>query len=249
MKRCPTCKRTYADDGFTFCLDDGALLSAPYDPQSEKPISTIRSSGPPPTAVLPDEPNPAGRSQGEEKATQGSDLPPTIASPGHAKPDFASQLDTSEPSKKKFKPLYIAIPVIILAVLFLWAALHFYQRSMAQCPKVTVSCSQYANSAYCYLENAGSAGNHEPDIGPAIASLRPMMALQAASAALPKGINKVTWSVSPGQIRHQELGGMGINTTGLSGQVITVKATFTGDSSFCSGTAATTFVVLPSTAP
>lgn len=32
MKRCPTCDRTYADDMTTFCLDDGALLSPPFDP-------------------------------------------------------------------------------------------------------------------------------------------------------------------------------------------------------------------------
>ncbi|HEY0407357.1 MAG TPA: hypothetical protein VGC89_16610 [Pyrinomonadaceae bacterium] len=31
MKRCPTCNRTYANDEFAFCLNDGTLLSAPYD--------------------------------------------------------------------------------------------------------------------------------------------------------------------------------------------------------------------------
>ena len=29
MKRCPQCHRTYAEESFSFCLDDGALLSAP----------------------------------------------------------------------------------------------------------------------------------------------------------------------------------------------------------------------------
>jgi hypothetical protein len=33
MKKCPRCKRTYADDSFTFCLEDGTLLSAPYEIQ------------------------------------------------------------------------------------------------------------------------------------------------------------------------------------------------------------------------
>lgn len=33
MKRCPTCQRTYANDDFSFCLADGTLLSAPYDPK------------------------------------------------------------------------------------------------------------------------------------------------------------------------------------------------------------------------
>lgn len=36
MKRCPTCKRTYSDDTFSFCLADGTLLSAPFD--SEKTL-------------------------------------------------------------------------------------------------------------------------------------------------------------------------------------------------------------------
>jgi hypothetical protein len=32
MKSCPTCQRTYSDDTQTYCLVDGAVLSAPYDP-------------------------------------------------------------------------------------------------------------------------------------------------------------------------------------------------------------------------
>ena len=78
MKRCPTCNRTYADDGFTFCLSDGALLSAPYDPTKEKPVSTLQSSGPPPTAVLPanDQRGDADRS----RETGAAKLQPTIAS-------------------------------------------------------------------------------------------------------------------------------------------------------------------------
>ena len=32
MKRCPQCLRTYWDETLSFCLEDGALLSAPYDP-------------------------------------------------------------------------------------------------------------------------------------------------------------------------------------------------------------------------
>ena len=33
MKRCPTCSRTF-EDTFTFCLIDGAILSAPFDPEA-----------------------------------------------------------------------------------------------------------------------------------------------------------------------------------------------------------------------
>lgn len=34
MKKCPQCKRTFPDDTLAFCLADGALLSAPYDPNA-----------------------------------------------------------------------------------------------------------------------------------------------------------------------------------------------------------------------
>ena len=54
MKRCPHCERTYADETITFCLVDGALLSAPYDPEAPRPA--------PATAAAPikqPEPKPA----------------------------------------------------------------------------------------------------------------------------------------------------------------------------------------------
>jgi hypothetical protein len=52
MKSCPTCNRTYADDTFTFCLDDGALLSASYDPHGTLKISAERQTAPPQTEIL-----------------------------------------------------------------------------------------------------------------------------------------------------------------------------------------------------
>src|SRR5262245_10618060 len=53
MKRCPSCKRTYADDHFTFCLDDGSLLSAPFDPLATLPVGQARDTEPPKTEILP----------------------------------------------------------------------------------------------------------------------------------------------------------------------------------------------------
>ena len=52
MKSCPTCNRTYADDSFTFCLDDGALLSASYDPYSTLQIPAARNTDQPATEIL-----------------------------------------------------------------------------------------------------------------------------------------------------------------------------------------------------
>ncbi|HEU0144072.1 MAG TPA: hypothetical protein VFQ47_04740 [Nitrososphaera sp.] len=52
MKKCPVCNRTYADETLTYCLADGSLLSAPYDPNATLIISP-RDTDPPPTEVLP----------------------------------------------------------------------------------------------------------------------------------------------------------------------------------------------------
>ncbi|HEV7377122.1 MAG TPA: hypothetical protein VGN95_20565 [Pyrinomonadaceae bacterium] len=68
MKHCPTCNRTYADDSTTFCLADGSLLSAPYDPDATQRIplhltnpspTQVLTTSPPPTQVLPYHPSPA----------------------------------------------------------------------------------------------------------------------------------------------------------------------------------------------
>ncbi len=56
MKRCSECGRTYADEALTFCLDDGTLLSAPYDPQATLLISSPRTTDPNPTEVLHPQP-------------------------------------------------------------------------------------------------------------------------------------------------------------------------------------------------
>lgn len=50
MKSCPICNRTF-EDTFTFCLADGSLLSAPFDPQATLVIPEPRQTDPPPTEV------------------------------------------------------------------------------------------------------------------------------------------------------------------------------------------------------
>jgi len=48
MKRCPKCNRTYSDETLSFCLADGALLSASFDADA-----TLRLSGPGDAPALP----------------------------------------------------------------------------------------------------------------------------------------------------------------------------------------------------
>ena len=46
MKKCPQCNRTYSDESFSFCLADGALLSATYDPNTTLVIPAASNSAP-----------------------------------------------------------------------------------------------------------------------------------------------------------------------------------------------------------
>ncbi|HEX8887931.1 MAG TPA: hypothetical protein VF779_02075 [Pyrinomonadaceae bacterium] len=73
MKSCPICNRTYADDTLTFCLVDGSILSAPYDPQTKVPYHQLRVE-PPSTEIL--------HPTHEPTDTLLSPLQPTIQSSG-----------------------------------------------------------------------------------------------------------------------------------------------------------------------
>jgi hypothetical protein len=52
IKECPTCKRTYSDPTYTFCLADGALLSAPFDPYATEVLSSAVTMEPEPAPTV-----------------------------------------------------------------------------------------------------------------------------------------------------------------------------------------------------
>jgi hypothetical protein len=52
MKSCPTCNRTFADETLTYCLADGSLLSAPYNPEETQRLPLSRITNPTKTEVL-----------------------------------------------------------------------------------------------------------------------------------------------------------------------------------------------------
>ena len=52
MKSCPTCNRTYPDDTLAFCLVDGSVLSAPYDPGKPAQAASAPGGNWQPTEVL-----------------------------------------------------------------------------------------------------------------------------------------------------------------------------------------------------
>jgi hypothetical protein len=69
MKTCPICSRTYGDDTLTFCLDDGARLSAPYDPHETLKEPAARYTDPPTTEILPSELTPVNSAPAPMRST------------------------------------------------------------------------------------------------------------------------------------------------------------------------------------
>lgn len=243
MKKCPQCNRTYADEGFTFCLEDGALLSAPYNPNKEEPLSTIQSSGPPPTLVLPPPDEEETRSGGAAYDRAASPLPPTIASPsldaGAREPRLSvrPQPVVGTPNRRRY---YLLIPLLVGIIVFAAIALYAYANS--DCPKLLIHCSpESAILTYCDLSTAdsvSSSGNSRP-ISEAICS-RSVVLFQAP--ALPTSITNIKWSASAGTTNSKG-SQMVLDTRGLSGQTITVKAGISSSRWFCSNTVSTSFVV------
>jgi ketosteroid isomerase-like protein len=73
MKRCPTCRRTYADDTLRFCLEDGTPLDAAAPLNSDETLlmdSASPGSEPPPTEILDFGAAPTVRSLDEDATAQ-----------------------------------------------------------------------------------------------------------------------------------------------------------------------------------
>jgi hypothetical protein len=109
MKACPTCKRTYEDE-LTFCLVDGSILSAPYDPNQTVSLPTPRSTDPAPTEIY----NPA-QSVPETKphaieTIQSNQPPPLYAAKQQARPD-------EKPRGKSWMLLGIGMSLVLVFVL------------------------------------------------------------------------------------------------------------------------------------
>ncbi len=133
MKSCPTCNRTYPDNTLAFCLVDGSILSAPFDPEETKRIHAPRSSDSTPTEVL----NPAAMPGITMPAPQ-STPQPTILAP--EPPPLYQEKQSTYPQKKRSGKLWLIIGgaasvlVILLALYIFWpmASLGVYRGSLAE---------------------------------------------------------------------------------------------------------------------
>src|SRR3982751_4976370 len=53
MKKCPQCQRTYSDESFDYCLDDGEVLVYGPGPESDPATAILNApSGEAPTKIL-----------------------------------------------------------------------------------------------------------------------------------------------------------------------------------------------------
>ena len=108
MKKCPTCNRTYADDTLRFCLDDGSILSAAYDPQATQRMPARRGGDSQSTEIL----------LHPEKAadTIESRSYPTMPSP--PSPAFVGQAGPTRRDQARGWPwLLLSIPILLVVLI------------------------------------------------------------------------------------------------------------------------------------
>jgi hypothetical protein len=118
MKSCPACNRTF-EDTFTFCLVDGSILSAPFDPQATREIHNRRTTNPPPTEVMlpPNLPNSRDALPPTMRSPQPGYAPSPSSSampnPGHP-PFFQGQYIARNTPQKKTRLWIVSLVLFVL---------------------------------------------------------------------------------------------------------------------------------------
>lgn len=231
MKSCPTCNRTFGDE-MVFCLVDGAILSAPFDPNATRQQQNPKTHEPAPTELINTHPAP------DPLPPTVADPAPTLASPAPTLPTPATGTPTTKVSNSR-RIVYVglALTVAIIAVLVI-----AYVRS-STCPTLIVRCFPSQDYAICTVSPLhGGFGTDGSRTSQALASLNVLTLFQQRRFA---DSVKVNWTSSKGVLGEPYLGGefVRIETPGPSGQMVNVTATLTGLGTFCSNTASTQFKV------
>jgi hypothetical protein len=107
MKSCPTCNRTYPDDTLAFCLIDGSILSAPYEPQTRQPYGQ-RGVEPAPTEILHSTHRPA-------ETIPSRPLPPTM--PSSSPVAYPANFKQSPPTNKSRGIRGLAAGIVLFLVM------------------------------------------------------------------------------------------------------------------------------------
>ncbi len=229
MKSCPACKRTF-EDTTVFCLVDGSILSAPFDPNAPQP-----ECHPPPTEVLKAPP--------DTRSAQTTITNPTPFVPPPTNPISAERSnEVSTSSNRKF--LFVGVGLALFGLFVSGALLLIFLGSSQNCPSIRVHCFPSSDSTTCsvVVDERSVQINKSLDTNSLLCSLSPVLGLQAPS--LPNSVTNVSWTASNGTVKsdptYKHLAE--IDTNGLSGREITVTAKVSGYSWRCSNTATTTFV-------
>ena len=167
IKTCPTCKRTYSDETISFCLADGALLSAPYD-----------QSGPP-TEVLPASLVPT------HAAVQPTAMPTITAPP--PKPPRVTRADSAAPASGAIKRLVLAAAVIMVLAMLSMVGYQILTRQLGQ--KETTASAVNANSVSVLTSPDDSP--REPAKLSTSPSTSPTTASKEREKATPSPLSKV----------------------------------------------------------
>jgi uncharacterized membrane protein HdeD (DUF308 family) len=134
-KKCPTCGRTYPGDTYAFCLEDGALLSAPRQGDTAAKSSESGSGNFTPTAVMqrPGTTTPTRTppltstvmSPPVETATR-PQPPSTIVAPMPPTASREPQVNQSYPAEKHSSPAFLRLPFLLRGLAALIAGLGLF---------------------------------------------------------------------------------------------------------------------------
>lgn len=123
MKSCPTCNQTYADDSLNYCLADGSVLSAPYDPSASHLGPAPPARNLPKTEVLYHAPKSADQISPSANSTLPSLLTPTPRPKAE---------QSRAPEKQNNKRRVIIVGAIFVGMLFGLAMAVGWNRWMAK---------------------------------------------------------------------------------------------------------------------
>lgn len=145
MKTCPKCKRSYADETLSFCLEDGSILTSSHDPHETLQLPATRST---------------------EPAREEPVLPPTIQSPHAAPPPLYTGRRPSTPpvnEKQSAKPwmmLSLALALVsIVAIIVLLSVLWSDKESTADTRRDGNISNTYIPNANVSNTNTNTNGN------------------------------------------------------------------------------------------
>lgn len=146
MKRCPECRRDYADETLSFCLEDGTPLV--YGVSADEPA----------TAILSDLGTPSSRSFPSESPSSINSTQRTVALPqesltGNTRPASSAEYLLSEARKNK-RGLGVGIAILILAS----AGLGYWFFNMRSVP---ISSAPIASIAVLPFQNKSADANSE----------------------------------------------------------------------------------------